>query len=110
MKCPKPFQLEASGSQGVYTLRFEPIDDWGGLFVVDGFSKAMRWPVLSIEQSEPDALILSGTTEGSAILWDDEYWYEVVIAPERANLSFWGDRVLIRTDEASAIGTIPATR
>ncbi|SDR07135.1 hypothetical protein SAMN02787020_2597 [Brevundimonas sp. 374] len=70
----------------------------------------MQWAVLSIERSEIGELILSGTTDGSTILWNDEYWYEATIAPGRAHLTFWGDRVLIRTDEASAIGIIPATR
>lgn len=80
------------------------------MFVVEGFSTSMRWAVLSVERSETGELVLSGTTDGSTVLWDDEYWYEAVIAPERTHLSFWGDRILIRTDEASAIGMIPATR
>jgi len=109
VKCPKPFQLEASGSQGAYTLRFEPIDDWEGFFVVEGFSTSMRWSVLSVERSETGELILSGTTDGSLVVWDDEYWYEAVIGPERACLTFWIDRILIRTDEASGIGMIPTT-
>lgn len=70
----------------------------------------MRWPVLSVERFETGEWILSGTTDGSTVVWDDEYWYEAVLAPKHVRLSFWSDRILIRTDEASGIGMISATR
>jgi len=103
---PASFQLEFSGPQGPYRLCFEPLDEWDGAFVVEGLAHPMRWSVLSIDRKDTGELIFSGMTDGSQVLWGDQYWYEAQVEPEPARVSFWGDRVLVRIDEASAIGRI----
>jgi len=66
----------------------------------------MWWSVLSIDLNEEGALILSGMTDGSEAVWGDQYRFEARVEPAPASIAFWGDQVLVRTDEASAIGRV----
>lgn len=101
VRAPAPFQLHVDRPQGSYSLRFEPVDEWDGQFIVEGLGAVMSWRVLSVDEDADGRLTLSGTTDAAAAVWGGEYWFEADIRRDGARISFWGDQVLVRSDDAT---------
>ena len=101
IRAPTPFRLHVKNRQGDYALRFERIDEWDGQFIVEGLGPVMTWRVLSIDQAGNRYLTLSGTTDGAVAACGEEYWFQADIGLHGAKITFWGDQVLIRSDDAT---------
>lgn len=98
IRCPKPFEFGVNGPNGLYTLRFEPLDEWDGSFIVEGLQKPMTWSVLTIDRNEDGELIFAGGTEGSEDVWGDYFWYEAQLEPAPPKITLWGNQVIARVD------------
>lgn len=100
VKCPKPFEFTVAGPDGPYSLRFEPIDEWDGSFIVEGLQKPMTWSVLTIDRNEDGELIFAGGTDGSDEVWGECYWYEARLEPTPPQIILWGIQIIARIDQA----------
>jgi len=99
-RAPAPFDISVSGADGLYSLRFRPTDEWDGVFDVVIKGHEMTWPVLTVDREADGSLTLSGSTDGSRAIWDDEFWYVVQVEPGTPSVSYYGDQVCWRTDLA----------
>lgn len=99
-RAPAPFDILVSGADGLYALRFRPTDEWDGVFDVVIKGHEMTWPVLTVDREADGSLTLSGSTDGSHKIWDDEFWYVVQVKPGTPSVSYYSDQVCWRTDLA----------
>ncbi|MGH7028206.1 hypothetical protein [Brevundimonas sp.] len=86
---------------GLYSLRFRPTDEWDGEFDVVIKGQELIWPVLTIDREADGCLTLSGMTDGSRVIWGEEFWYVVQVEPGAPSVSYYGDQVCWRTDHAA---------
>ncbi len=101
IKAPRPLVVSFRGPEGPYSLRFTPnVGDWGGIVEVDIAGAALRWPVNRIDRDEEGRLILSGMTATKEI-WNDSFWFEAIVEPPPGQITYWGNRVIWRTDEGT---------
>ncbi len=100
VRSPEPFSLSFVGPEGPYALRFTPIDEWDGVLDVVLGGQSFRWSVDSIDLAENGELTFSGMTVGTEALWGDQFWFAVRKQPEPSTVTYYGDRVVWRTDEA----------
>lgn len=98
VRCPPPFSFAVQGPEGRYSVRFERINEWDGIFEVVGLSEPMTWGVLTIDRNEAGEFVLSGGTDGSEAVWGDFYWFQARVHPGLPTLTLWGDQVIVRVD------------
>ncbi len=99
-RAPAPFDISVSGADGPYSLHFRPTDEWDGVIDVAINGHKMTWPVLAVDREADGRLTLSGSTDGSRVVWNDEFWYVVQFGPGAPSVSYYGDQVCWRTDRA----------
>jgi hypothetical protein len=94
---PEPFTVHLSGPEGPYRLAFRPsADRCAGNFDVEIAGTSIVWPVEVIERQEGGELVLSGFADTS--FWDDVFWFELIAEPSPPRITYWGDKVIWRTD------------
>ena len=98
IRAPEPFSLSFGGPEGPYVMQFRPIDEWDGVFDLAIGGQSFTWPVDSIDVAENGELTFSGMTVGSQNLWGDQFWFVVRKEPGPPLITYYGDRVVWRTD------------
>jgi hypothetical protein len=98
---PDAFAAVLQGPDGSYTLRFSPDQDGdGGRLLATVNGKSFFWPVNVVERSPEGELTLSGMAAMKEE-WGDGFWFELRIEPGPPSITYWGDRVIWRTDQGS---------
>ena len=97
---PDPFSMCFSGPEGVYFVKFRPIDEWDGTIEVSIGGHSMRWPVMNAERDDNGQIVLGGMTSGTQEIWNDQFWFELRIDDAPPVIRYWGDRVIWREDRA----------
>lgn len=99
-RAPEAFEISVSGLDGLYSLRFRPTDEWDGVIHVVIKGHEMTWPVLTIDREADGRLTLSGSTDGSRTLWNDEFWYVAQVQPDAPSVAYYANQVCWRVDRA----------
>ena len=61
----------------------------------------MHWHVLVSDQQADGGVVLSGMTDGSKPLWNDQFWFELRFNDVPPLIRYWGDQVIWREDRAA---------
>jgi hypothetical protein len=97
---PPAFSATFEGLEGLYTLHFQPTDEWDGVIDVTIAGLAMRWEVVNSDREEDGGVVLGGMTSGTEDIWQDRFWFEVRMNDTPPVIQYWGDRVIWREDAA----------
>ena len=93
--------MSFAGPEGPYTIQFEPTDEWDGIINVSIGGLKMRWGVDEARREEAGDLVLSGMTNGSESLWNDQFWFELRLNDAPPIIRYWGDKIVWREDRAT---------
>ncbi len=97
VETPTSFTVAFIGPEGKYSLTFTPNNDEGSIeTTISG--RQMLWHVETVEFDADEALVLSGLTRGSEIIWDNCFWFVLTTGKAGSKIEYWGDSVLLRTD------------
>jgi hypothetical protein len=98
---PGPFTARFSGPDGPYAVSFTPLNETDhGRLDVSLNGVAMRWWVQRADVEADSSVSIGGMTEGAQQFWQDEFWFELVVGPGARTITYWGDQVLVRVDQA----------
>lgn len=98
---PAPFTASFSGPEGPYAVSFTPLNETDhGRLDVSLNGVALTWWVQRAELEADGSVSISGITERARPLWQDEFWFELVVGPGARRITYWGDKVIFRVDQA----------
>ena len=98
---PPPFKATMTGPDGPYELSFTPYDEWDGKITTTIAGVPMVWQVVRSDEEPDGTFTLSGMTVGSDEIWNDQFWFELVVRPLPRAITYFGDRVVWRVDAAA---------
>ncbi len=98
---PPSFQATFLGPTGPYRAVYLP-DDRDGMVDVFLGEANLRWSVDFVEDVGGGSFKLCGLSSGSDTMWGDTYWF-VLHTGVPVHLDYWGDQVLVRTDELAEL-------
>ncbi len=101
------FDLMMTGPEGPYALAFRSTNDGDGEIDVTICGHGMTWWVTRIEKEDDGKVCLSGMTQGSEDLWNDQFFFMLRVGSGEPTIEYWGDKVLWRTDMSAEIRTLP---
>lgn len=98
---PGAFSLAFTGLEGRYEIQFEPTGEQDGVIHVSISSVAMRWHVVDADREDGGAIVLGGMTNGSEVLWGDQFWFELRFSGTPPLIRYWANQVIWREDRAA---------